>query len=281
MKIVITGSSGFIGSKLLAKIDENKHTIIKVDLDQDFDVTNWNSVKSIKNFDVLVHLAAITYVPSSYEKPRGMYEVNISGTLNMLELCRINNAKMIFASSYVYGKPQYLPIDEIHPTVAFNPYCHSKLIGEDLCESYHKNFGVPIIIFRPFNIYGKGQDENFLIPLIKKQIEQSETVKLNDPRPKRDFLHVDDLVEAYIKAIEFKDPKLEVFNVGSGMSYSVEEIANIMITSSKEKIKLEFSSEARINEVLDTVADTRKIKQMLNWQPKISFIKGIETLMDG
>ena len=166
MKIVVTGSSGFVGTKLIKRLRVLKHEIIELDLTTGFDLTNWPHISSIKKFDVLIHLAAKIFVPDSYKFPHNMYNINILGTLNALELCRINGAKMIFASSYVYGVPLYLPIDENHPTSAFNPYCRSKLIGESLCMSYSKDFGVPVIIFRPFNIYGPDQNENFIIFII-------------------------------------------------------------------------------------------------------------------
>ncbi len=280
MKILVTGSAGFIGSKLVAELDKKNHTIIRVDLDEGYDIRNWETVKNIQDFNVLIHLAAISYVPLSYEIPREMYETNINGTLSMLELCRLNNAKMIFASSYVYGNPQYLPIDEKHPTVAFNPYCQSKLIGEQLCKSYHQDFGVHVTIFRPFNIYGAGQNYNFLIPLIKRQIMENGKVVLKDPHPKRDFVHVEDVVEAYQKAIEYRNTNFEILNIGSGKSYSVEEIAKLMISISSKDLELEFSNDIRENEILDTVADIGKIKKILNWEPKISFQTGIVEIME-
>ena len=276
MRIVLTGSSGFIGSKLIAELEKQNHTVIRVDLDDGYDIRIWETVKSIEKFDVLIHLAAVSYVPLSYEIPREMYETNINGTLNMLELCRLNKAKMIFASSYVYGKPQYLPIDEKHPTIDFNPYCQSKLIGEQLCKSYHQDFGVPIIIFRPFNIYGPGQNDNFLIPSILKQIKGKGKIVLKDSRPKRDFIHVDDVVDAYCKALEYNKTNFEIFNIGSGKSYSVEEIAKLLISNSAKEIDLEFSNEIRENEVLDTVADVSKLQNVLNWKAMIDFKHGLK-----
>ena len=278
MKIVLTGNTGFVGSKLQLSLEKIGRAVIDVDLTGGKDITVWDTIKGIKDFDFLIHLAAITYVPNSYKIPKEMYAVNILGTLNMLELCRLNNAKMIFASSYVYGNPQYLPIDEKHPTVSFNPYCQSKIIGEQLCESYHKHFNVSCIIFRPFNIYGPGQNTNFLIPLIQKQIDDHGKIQLKDPRPKRDFVHVDDVVEAYQKAIEYNDSSFEIFNIGSGESYSVKDIADTLVNFSNKIIPIEFSNEIRENEVLDTVADISKAKRLLNWQPKISFNERIKNL---
>lgn len=279
MKIIVTGSKGFIGSKLVPALINKVHEIIELDLSDGFDITDWDQVKDISDFDAIIHLAAISYVPKSYEIPRVMYRVNIIGTLNMLELCRINKAKMIFTSSYVYGKPKYLPIDEKHPTVAFNPYCESKLIGENLCESYHNDFGVPIIIFRPFNIYGAGQNDNFLIPLILKQIHEQGKVHLKDSRPKRDYIHVDDVINAYCKAVEYNKTDFDIFNIGYGISYSVENIVDLILRSSKNKVKIEYTNESRPNEVLNTVADLNKVKKKLGWEPLISIEEGLIRIM--
>lgn len=163
-------------------------------------------------------------------------------------------------------------------SAAFNPYCRSKLISEDLCRSYNEDFGVPIVIFRPFNIYGKGLNENLLIPLILNQIRKSGNISLKDPRPKRDFIHVNDAVTAYIKALDFKSDNLEIFNLGSGVSYSVKEIAEMLAANFSEDIAIEFSNEIRKNEVLDTVADISSIKTKIGWEPVISFYNGLKDL---
>ena len=106
MRILVTGSSGFIGSKIIKKLVEFKHEVVELDIINGWDITNWEQIKAIESFDVLIHLAAQTFVPDSYKMPQKMYNLNMLGTLNALELCRIKNARMIFASSYVYGNPE-------------------------------------------------------------------------------------------------------------------------------------------------------------------------------
>jgi nucleoside-diphosphate-sugar epimerase len=280
MKIVVTGSQGFIGSKLVPELAKKGHSVTGLDLMSGYDITKWSNIKSISGFDIVIHLAAISFVPKSYKIPREMFDVNINGTLNMLELCRINEANFIFTSSYVYGNPKYLPIDEKHPIESFNPYCQSKLIGEDLCKCYYNDFGVPIIIFRPFNIYGPGQKEEFLIPFIQKQIKEDGIVTLNDPRPKRDYIHVDDVVDAYCKAVDYNKTEFDIFNLGSGISYSVKEIAEMLINSSGKEKSIKFPVKYRKNEILDTIADNMKARRILNWEPKTSIEMGITTLYE-
>jgi UDP-glucose 4-epimerase len=279
MKIILTGSCGFVGKHLKKKLTNLNYKVIELDIVSGIDITNFEQITNIGQFDVLIHLAAKTYVPDSYVHSRQFYFVNTVGTINMLELCKIHNAKIIFISSYVYGIPDYIPIDEEHSVSALNPYAQSKIIGEELCKGYHRDFDIPVIIFRPFNIYGKGQNENFLIPKIIKQINETPKVKLRDPRPKRDFIYIDDVVNAYCKAIEYNKSNFEVFNIGSGISCSVKEIAETLISLSSKNIPLEFSGEERNNEVLDTVADISKIKYKLNWQPEVSIKEGLHNII--
>ena len=228
MIIVVTGSKGFVGRYLTRALLDKGYKVIEIDLISGFDITNWSEVKDIPRFDVLIHLAAKSFVPDSFINPSSFYKTNFLGTLNALELCKKYKAKMVYASSYVYGKPNYLPIDESHQVNAFNPYAQSKIIGEHLCKGYNRDFGIPVIILRPFNIFGFGQNYNFLIPSIIKQAKSGK-ILLKDPEPKRDFIYIDDMIEAYIKCIEYNDSSFEIFNIGFGKSYSVKEIVNMVV----------------------------------------------------
>src|ERR1035437_437628 len=181
--IAVTGSSGFIGRHLVNTLISNNFNVIELDIDKGFNLLKEENIQRIPKFDVIVHLAAKSFVPLALKNPWEFYYHNFNITLNVLELARKNNAKVILFSSYLYGEPEYLPIDEIHPLNPHNPYGHSKLICEKLCKGYNKDFKVPIIIFRPFNIYGPGQNNNFLIPSIIEQLKGGE-ISLKDPRPK-------------------------------------------------------------------------------------------------
>ena len=120
----------------------------------------------------MFHLSSRTFVPDYDRNPRDCYNSNILRTINVLELCRKDQAKIFYVSSYVYGKPKTLPIDEKHRVRAFNPYAQGKLISENLCQGYNRDFGVKVIILRPFNVYGILQKAEFLIPSIIKQIKE-------------------------------------------------------------------------------------------------------------
>jgi UDP-glucose 4-epimerase len=279
-KVVITGSRGFIGSNLMEKLAKSQVEIIPIDIEDGYDVKDMSTLGSIPSFDVLVHFAALSFVPHSYEKPQAFYETNVMGTLNMLELCKKNNARFIYTSSYVYGTPDYLPIDENHPIRAFNPYSQTKIMGEELCEAYNRDFNISSIIFRPFNVYGKGQGDNFLIQTILNQVK-SGIIQLKDPRPKRDFIYISDLVEAYIKAIDLNFHGIHRCNLGSGVSTSIQDLTNTISKHSKTPIKVNFTNEQRPSEVLETKADISKAKELLGWQPRVNISKGINKIING
>lgn len=275
MIVAITGSDGFIGNHLQKRLNLESADIIKIDYKSGHDLCIWETVKNIPKFDVLVHFAGKSFVPDSYKDPRQFYEVNTISTLNALELCRLYNARMVFTSSYVYGTPEYLPIDEKHPLKPFNPYAQSKIIGEQLCESYHRDFNIDVVIVRPFNIFGHGQREDFLIPKIISQAENGK-VKLFDPKPKRDFIYINDVMDAYKKIIDLEKNTFEIINLGSGISYSVKEIAQSIISLYHHKISVSYTNEQRLNEINDTIADISHAKKLLNWQPKYNLQSGLE-----
>ncbi|MCB0283067.1 MAG: NAD(P)-dependent oxidoreductase [Calditrichaeota bacterium] len=274
MTVAITGSEGFIGTHLQKKLASESVDVIRIDFKLGYDLCNWDAVKSIPKFDVLVHFAGKSYVPDSYKDPRQFYEVNIQGTLNALELCRMHSARMVFTSSYVYGQPDYLPIDEKHPLKPFNPYAQSKIIGEQLCESYHRDFNTDVVVVRPFNIFGHGQREDFLIPKIINQA-LSGKVELFDPKPRRDFIYINDVMDAYYKIIKLDKNTFDVINLGSGVSYPVEEIANTIVNLFPDKISISYNNEQRANEVKDTIADISHAKNLLNWEPKYNLRSGL------
>jgi len=148
---------------------------------------------------------------------------------------------------------------------------------EKLAQAYYTDFNTPIVILRPFNIYGIGQNKHFIIPEIVNQLFTGK-VKLKDPRPKRDFIHVVDVAEA-IYNIAFSDIKgFEIFNIGSGKSHSIEDIIKYFKFLAKIPFEVSFTNEFRPNEVLDCVADISKIKTKLDWQPKISLESGLMEL---
>jgi len=277
MKIVITGSRGFIGRNLIGALLEQGHEVIELDIGDDMDITNWDQVKHVTGFQTMIHLAAKSFIPDSYDYSRSLYTVNIQGTLHMLELCRLSQARFIFISSYVYGEPHYLPIDEQHPTSALNPYAQSKLVGEDLCRAYARDFDVPCTIVRPANIYGPDQSGNFLIPKIHKQAIRGK-IELENPKPKRDFLFIDDFISFLSRVVTNNSDHLQILNAGSGISTSVREIVDMFITQLDREIHVKFTGVERQNEIMDTCLNIQKAQKLIDWIPKTTLSEGLRRI---
>jgi nucleoside-diphosphate-sugar epimerase len=277
-KILVTGSEGFIGGKLVQKLEVlGVHEISTFDI-QDGDICT--GPLPFTGIDHVIHLAARTFVPDSWTEPRSFYMTNIQGTANILDFCHQQKSSLIFISAYVYGKPEYLPIDEDHPLAPNNPYMHSKVMAESLCGFYTDNFKVPVTILRPFNIMGPGQRKEFLIPQLVGQLldPESDEIHVKDLVPKRDFLHLDDLLDAIIAAISADNPA-GTFNVGSGESFSVEQIIEFMMDISGIRKKVITEKQVRKNEIPDVRADISRIKSVLGWEPRISFRGGLERII--
>lgn len=276
--VAITGSSGFVGRNLIKVLEAEDFNIVKLDIQNGFDLTDWEKCKRQNGFDIIVHLAARSFVPDSFIHPQEFYTSNLVTTINALELARINHAKFVFFSSYLYGEPQYLPVDESHPLSPHNPYAQSKLIGENICKGYHRDFQVPVTIFRPFNIYGPEQNKSFLLPTIVEQMKSGK-LTLKDPRPKRDFIHVFDIVQAVVAAIKADSNALNTINLGSGKSYSVNEIVDLLVRAYNNKVEVIYSNEYRRGEVMDTVANISQAFSILGWKPSITLEEGLKSLI--
>lgn len=271
-KILITGLYGFVGKHLYNSISKSDFEVINYG--KDIDLRLIDSFLNFPKVDFIVHLAAKSFVPEAFENPQIIYSNNINITLNVLEKARRDEASVIFLSTYVYGEPNYLPIDEMHVTAPQNPYTQSKLICESLCEAYYRDFAVSSTIFRPFNIYGPGQNLSFLIPSLFSQ-STSSSIKLKDSRPKRDFIYVQDVVDAIILSITSFSTGVNIFNLGSGSSVSIGELCLIIKDLTQSNAIVEFSNEFRKGEVLETVANWSKFNEHSGWKPKIALIDGL------
>jgi nucleoside-diphosphate-sugar epimerase len=280
IKVSVTGAKGFVGKTLLQQILQ--HTQIQL-VGQPAFQSKFTTVEEILESyvpcDVIIHLASKTFVPHSFSNPYDFYTNNINSTVSVLELCRLKNIKLIFLSSYIYGEPNYTPIDELHPTSSHNPYAHSKIVCETLCENYAKFFDVKYTILRPFNIYGFNQPEHFLIAKILKMLD-SGSVTLDDPRPKRDYINVIDLADVIIKVIEVDEFSNQTLNVCSGQSISIQQITDTLLNAADTKFTVNYSNIYRPNEILDTIGDNTKICKMLNWMPKHNLLTDLPNLLN-
>ncbi len=273
-RIAITGASGSIGTHLAEVLLMSGHTVVQSENalrieNQDY----FNGFENPSTIDVLYHLAAKSNVPDSWNNPTDFFETNIIGTANALEFCKKHGVKMVFISSYMYGVPEYLPIDEKHAVKALNPYAFSKLEGERLCQFYTENFAVDSVIVRPFNIYGDTKNSKMLIPEIIHQIENSETINVKDLDPKRDYLHIADFIDFLVKIGD--NINGEIYNVGSGSSYSVKEIIEACQKVWGSNLKVVSEDVQRPNEIPNTVCDISKVKRDLDWEPKLDLQEGL------
>ncbi|MDO8638529.1 MAG: NAD-dependent epimerase/dehydratase family protein [Candidatus Daviesbacteria bacterium] len=276
-RVLVTGSSGFVGSHLVSSLNLKGYDIVRFSRKEKKNVLNTLDFENIGDIDIVFHLAAIANVPLSWEIPKDVLETNIMGTLNVLSFAKKKKAKIIFANSYVYGVPQYLPIDEKHPLSAENPYAVSKISAESLCQIYSKRFGLSVTSFRFFNIYGPGQAENMVISQMIKQLKSEGGITIMDSKPKRDFVFIDDVVKAYILAAESNSNGFEIFNIGSGRSFSIKEIANNLLNiAGVNPDKLLDNNHPRPNDIAETLADITKAKNVLHWEPMVSFQDGLE-----
>jgi nucleoside-diphosphate-sugar epimerase len=275
-EILVTGATGFLGRHLVVGL-QSRGLGIRQHSSADGDIAT--SSLPIDGVSHVFHLAGKSYVPESWRNPHDFYETNVMGTVNVLEHCRRNHAALILISSYVYGEPQRLPIGEDHPVAAANPYAHTKILAEEAARFYEQRFGVPLVIVRPFNIYGPGQRDSFLIPSIVRQVldPSVKAVSVQDLRPKRDYLYVADAIDLFMNLLR---PGVRgVFNAGSGYSVSVGEIAGLINDATGTYKPLVSAGEPRPGEIMDVVADTSRAAAELDWHPRTSLADGIAAVV--
>lgn len=274
MRVAVAGSDGFVGRIVCKQLENAGHSVLRIDISHGVDLCDNAIIEQIESIDCFIHLANLVYVPGSYQDPEKYYRINYLTTLNALEICRKYNARLVYASSYIYGAPQYLPVDEKHPICPFNPYAQTKVICEKLCEGYHRDFKVKISILRPFNIYGVGQKGMLLIPEIIGQLKEGKKqIQLKAATPRRDYVNVVDVAGAFVSCINDTND-YSVYNVCSGESISVKEITEVINKHLKNKVEFAFSASDRPNEVDETRGSCKKLMS-IGWKPTISFEEGI------
>ncbi len=275
-EILVTGATGFLGRHLIPVL-ESQGLSVRQHSSADGDIAS--CALPMKGISRVFHLAGKSYVPESWENPHLFYQTNVMGTVNVLEHCRQHHAALTLISSYVYGQPKRLPIAEDHPIAAANPYAHTKILADEAAKFYEARFGLSLVIVRPFNIYGPGQREPFLIPSIVKQVldPSVKALRLQDLRPKRDYLYVEDAVSFLVATLR---PGLQgVFNLGSGCSTSVAEVAELVMAAAGIRKPIIGTGEQRPGEIMDVVADISRAAAELDWRPKTSLAGGIAAVV--
>jgi nucleoside-diphosphate-sugar epimerase len=282
LKILLTGHSGFIGTCLQNKLRGKFDFVTSASTEegQRIDVLDKTELEALEGLDTVIHLASKTSIPESISNPYDTYLTNIVGTLNVLNSAAKNNIKNIInVSTYVYGSPKYNPIDENHPLAPHSPYNKSKLIAENLCKYYSEDFKLNIVTLRPFYIYGHSQKSSFLSSAIKKVVNH-ETVVLSNKNIHRDFLFVDDFVSLVNKILLNFPPGYNVYNIGSGKSYTLEEVVKIIESIVGKKASLKYNYALRPNDITEMVANINKVMKKFDWEPTIDLHEGIRRTID-
>lgn len=276
---MVTGAAGFAGSALANALEDRGHRIVRISLALGNDVSDPQCFEGYlhDDMDIVFHLAAKTYVPESWDRPGDFYRTNGLGALNVLEYCRKADARMVYVSAYVYGLPQYLPIDEKHPVRPNNPYAHSKWLGEQICSFYGQHLGVKAIILRPSNLYGPGQADCWVIPGLVSQIKADKKIMVKDGTPRRDFLHIRDFLSACITVLEHEE-LAGVYNVSSGSSISIAALVKLIIQVSGIQATWEDLGQVRPNEIEDSAMSSRLIEAGI-WKPCVSLREGLQELL--
>ncbi len=275
-KILVTGHTGFIGRELISALRGNPaYETIGISRSAGRNLLAVDAFKGLPSVDKIVHLAGSVGVMESWSDPGKFFTNNFLSTLNILEFARISKTPVIYLSSYVYGNPQYLPIDEKHPVLPANPYAQSKRQAEILCEAYAKDFGIPVMILRPFNVYGPLQSSESLVVKLLRQVKENGSIEVNDLRPKRDYLYIDDLISAMTQVIESEWAGLFIYNLGYGKSYSVAEVIEWIVKITGRKATVHSKEVHRPNEIMDCYSDSQQFAKRFNWKPRVCLEEGI------
>tara|TARA_B110000008_G_scaffold18076_1_gene16788 strand:- start:9775 stop:10758 length:984 start_codon:yes stop_codon:yes gene_type:complete len=299
MKAMITGGCGFIGSHLADFLIDSNYEVVVVDnlsigrldnisklLDKSkfsffqVDITDFDKLEvHFKGVDLVFHLAALADIVPSIENPQSYYQVNVTGTFNVLEACRKHDVKKIIytASSSCYGIPEQYPTKESAEIRPQYPYALTKNMGEQMVMHWSQLYGLAAVSLRFFNVYGPRARTSgtygavFGVFLAQKLAKKPYTV-VGDGKQTRDFTFISDIVSAIISAAE-SNVKGEIVNIGSNNTYSINRVVELL---EGEVVYIP----KRPGEPDCTWANISKAQKLLNWYPKVSLEDGVKILLD-
>lgn len=307
MNILITGGAGFVGSHLCDRYSNNGDKVICLDNFMNGSLMNIRHLLGRSNFklvngdirnfemlekivsdvDVIFHLAAQIHVDRSVIEPRLTYDINVTGTLNVLEAARMYDVdKVIHAStSEVYGSSLYAPMDERHPLNAPHPYGASKIAADRLCYAFIRTYGMNIYIVRPFNLYGPRQKDSgyggAISIFTKRVLNNMPPIIFGDGEQTRDYTYISDIVEAYDLILHHKGRIDSPINFGTGNEVRIIDLAKLIIKlCGKEREIRPVHVEPRPGEVHRLIADISNAKNLLGWTPKYAIQEGLSKYLD-
>lgn len=306
-KLLVTGAAGFIGSHLVEACVaegygvrafvrynsknnwgwiENSPVKDKIEVKAG-DIRDYDSVlAAMDGCDGVFHLAALIGIPYSYESPLAYIRTNVEGTYNVLQAARVLKLKdvVVTSTSETYGTAQKVPIDELHPAVGQSPYSASKISADQIAVSYHRSFGLPVKIARPFNTYGPRQSARAIIPTIITQIlAGKKTIRLGNLDPTRDLTFVKDTAAGFLAILKSKELVGEAVNIGMGEEISVGDLARKISDIMGVKVKIEEDQE-RVrpakSEVERLLCSADKLKKHTSWKPRYNLDKGLKETVE-
>jgi dTDP-glucose 4,6-dehydratase len=295
-QVLVTGADGFIGSHLAERLVREGACVRALVCYNAFDSHGWLDAcgpherraleivpgdvrdaerlgQIVRGCEVVFHLAALVGIPYSYAAPRSYYDTNVLGTLHVLEAVRAHGvARLVHTStSEVYGSARYVPIDEEHPLQAQSPYAASKIAADQLALAYHRSFGTPVAVIRPFNTYGPRQSLRAVIPSILIQAARDGCcVRLGSTSPTRDFNFVDDVVAGFLAVAGSDRAVGQVVNIGTGHEVSIQRTAELIGEVLERRLEI-VTEPARLrpaaSEVARLCADAERARRLLGWMP--------------
>ena len=308
MKILLTGCAGFIGSNVARILLERGDTVSGVDNVNDSydvrlkrwrlhrlahpqfffveaDVADMTSLRPLFEgdppFDAVINLGARAGIRASIDEPHGFYESNVTGTLNLLELCRQSGVgKFVLAStSSVYGNDTPRPFREDSDTSRpISPYAASKKAAETMVYTYHHLHGIDVTVLRPFTVYGPaGRPDMSIFRFIRAVYEGDELTLYGDGSVERDFTYVDDIAGGTVAAL--RPLAFEIINLGGDQPYAMSKVIS-MIEECLEKEALVHQTPPHPTDMDATWADIDRAKHLLGWKPQVSFEEGIRRTAD-
>jgi UDP-glucose 4-epimerase len=312
MQILVTGGAGFIGGHLAERFARDGHDVVVFDSFRPYydprlkrhnaaagraaadagdgtyrlvegDIRDASAVRRVvADADVVYHQAAQAGVRSSVDEPRTVDEINVDGTLNVLDAARAVDVDrvVVASSSSVYGVPEYLPYDESHPTMPVSPYGASKLAAEQYAHSYAQVYDLPTVSLRYFTVYGPRMRPNMAITnFVSRCLDGKPPVIYGDGQQTRDFTYVDDILAANRELLSSDAADGTVLNVGSTDTITVEELATTVRDAIDPSLDIEYA-EAAVGDARHTHADVSRARELLGYDPTTTIREGVDRFVD-